>query len=203
MASIALKASSRLVAATPIAGAVILISAADALAHTGTGVAGGLKSGVLHPVLGLDHLLAMLAVGIWGAQMGGRTVWTLPVTFPIVMAAGGVMGMMDLPLPHVEIGIALSMIALGLAIATAWKPAEGIALLIVGFFAIFHGHAHGAELPSAADPAAYAAGFVVATGAIHVAGVGVGLVLGHIMNGLLSRALGAAIALMGVYYLAA
>lgn len=202
MASIASKASSHLAEASALAACLILISGAGADAHTGTGVAGGLKSGVLHPVLGLDHLLAMLAVGIWGAQMGGRTVWTLPVTFPIVMAAGGVMGMMDLPLPNVETGIAMSMIVLGLAIAAAWKPAEGIALLIVAAFAIFHGHAHGAELPSAADPAAYAAGFVVATGAIHVLGVGIGLVLGRILDGMLSRALGAAIALMGVYFLA-
>lgn len=202
MASISSKASSHLAEASALAACLILISAAGADAHTGTGVAGGLKSGVLHPVLGLDHLLAMLAVGIWGAQMGGRTVWTLPVTFPIVMAVGGVMGMMDLPLPNVETGIAMSMIVLGLAIAAAWKPAEGIALLIVAAFAIFHGHAHGAELPSAADPAAYAAGFVVATGAIHVLGVGIGLVLGRILDGMLSRALGAAIALMGVYFLA-
>ncbi len=169
-------------------------------AHTGIGAAGGFQSGLEHPLFGLDHLLAMLAVGVWGAQMGGRRIWTLPVTFPLVMALGGLLGMSGFSLPHVEMGIALSMIALGLAIALAWKPPEWMALGLIGVFAIFHGYAHGVELPSAADPASYAAGFVVATGFIHVVGIGIGLLLGALLRGRLLEILGAGIALAGVLF---
>jgi urease accessory protein len=145
----------------------------------------------------------MFAVGIWGAQMGGRAVWTLPVTFPLIMAAGGLAGMLGFPLPHVELGIALSILALGSAIAFAWRPVEAIALILVGAFAICHGYAHGVELPAAADPADYAAGFVIATGMIHIFGVGVGLGLGKPFGGQLARALGTVIAIGGIYFLAA
>jgi urease accessory protein len=176
-------------------------SASAALAHTGTGSLGGFSSGFQHPLFGADHLLAMLAVGIWGAQMGGRRVWTLPVTFPLIMAFGGVVGMTGLYLPHVEIGIALSVLALGLAIAFAWRPFEWVALLLIAAFVLFHGYAHGVELPAAEDPAAYSAGFVIATGLIHVAGIGIGLATGRIFNGGMSRAFGAAIAAFGVYFL--
>ena len=143
----------------------------------------------------------MFAVGIWGAQMGGRAVWALPVTFPLIMAVGGVAGMLGLPLAHVELGIALSILALGSAIAFGWRPAEAVALILIGVFAICHGYAHGVELPNAADPADYAVGFVLATGMIHVLGVGVGLALNKPMEGRLSRALGAVIAAGGIYFL--
>jgi urease accessory protein len=181
--------------------ALALSSVNPALAHVGGGQLGGFASGFAHPIFGFDHLLAMLAVGIWGAQMGGRSVWTLPVTFPLVMALGGIMGMAGVPIPSVELGIALSVLVLGLAIAFAWRPFEPVALVIIAAFAIFHGYAHGAELPAAADPAAYSAGFVAATGAIHVAGIGVGLVIGRLMNGWVSRGLGGAIAAGGLYFL--
>lgn len=163
---------------------------------------GGFGSGFEHPLLGFDHFLAMLAVGLWGAQMGGRAVWSLPATFPMIMCLGGIVGMTEMfPIPYMELGIALSIIVLGGAIAAAWKAGEAVALVIIAFFAIFHGYAHGQELPLAADPAAYAVGFVVATGLIHVAGVGLGLVLGRFYDGKLTRALGGAIVLCGLYYL--
>jgi len=146
-----------------------------AAAHIIQGSQGGFGSGFAHPLTGPDHFLAMFAVGLWGAQMGGRPVWTLPVTFPLIMVAGGVAGMVGIPLPGIEIGIAISILALGMAIALAWRPAEWVALVLIAFFALCHGHAHGAELPLAADPADYAIGFVLATGMIHLFGIGVGL----------------------------
>jgi urease accessory protein len=183
------------------AATLALIPASGAVAHIIQGEAGGFGAGFEHPLTGPDHFLAMFAVGIWGAQMGGRSVWALPVTFPLIMAAGGLAGMLGLPLPHVELGIALSILALGSAIAFGWHPAEAVALVLIGVFAICHGYAHGVELPTAADPADYAVGFVLATGLIHVCGVGVGLALNKPLEGRLSRALGAVIAAGGIYYL--
>ncbi|MDA7949643.1 MAG: HupE/UreJ family protein [Hyphomicrobiaceae bacterium] len=180
--------------------AFVSLAPESASAHVESGALGGFQSGFTHPILGMDHLLAMLAVGIWGAQMGGRNVWTLPVTFPLVMAAGGILGMSGFVLPHVELGIALSVLVLGLAIAFAWKAPEWIALLLIAVFAVFHGYAHGVELPLAVDPASYAIGFVVATGIIHVAGIGIGLLLGLLLKGRLSQALGGAIAVAGLYF---
>jgi urease accessory protein len=179
----------------------LLVAPNMASAHTGEGTLGGFASGFAHPIFGYDHLLAMLAVGIWGAQMGGRAVWTLPVTFPLIMAFGGVLGMAGLYLPAVETGIALSVLVLGLAIAFAWRPFEPVALLIIAVFAILHGYAHGQELPEAVDPTAYSAGFVIATGGIHVVGIGIGLLIGKLFEGRVSRALGAIIAASGLYFL--
>ncbi len=181
---------------------LLLLLPQPAFAHLEGEDLGGFQSGFMHPVFGLDHLLAMLAVGIWGAQMGGRNVWTLPVTFPLIMAAGGILGMSGFVLPHVELGIALSVVALGVAIALAWNAPEWIALLLIATFAIFHGYAHGVELPNAVDPTAYASGFVVATGLIHLAGIGVGLTLGRLWKGNVSRAAGVLIAVAGVYFAA-
>jgi urease accessory protein len=172
-----------------------------AAAHIIQGIQGGFGSGFVHPLSGPDHFLAMFAVGVWGAQMGGRSVWTLPVTFPLIMVAGGVAGMVGVPLPGIEIGIALSIIALGLAIAFAWHPLEWVALALIAYFALCHGYAHGAELPLSADPADYAIGFVLATGMIHLFGVGVGLVLNKPVGGRLARGLGALIGVGGVYFL--
>lgn len=182
-------------------GLAILAAPQPSAAHIIQGAQGGFGSGFAHPLTGPDHFLAMFAVGLWGAQMGGRAVWTLPVTFPLIMVVGGVMGMLGIPLYGIEIGIALSILALGLAIAFAWRPAEWIALCLIGFFALCHGYAHGAELPLSADPADYAIGFVLATGMIHLFGIGVGLGLNKPMAGQLSRMLGAAIGLGGVYFL--
>jgi urease accessory protein len=173
-------------------------SAAGHIISTGSG---GFGSGFAHPLTGPDHFLAMFAVGLWGAQMGGRTVWTLPVTFPLIMVAGGTMGILGLPLPGTEIGIALSILALGLAITFAWHAPEWVALGLIAVFAICHGYAHGAELPLAADPADYVIGFVIATGLIHVFGIGVGLALGKPLGGRLARGLGALIGIGGIYFL--
>jgi urease accessory protein len=171
-------------------------------AHIIQAGAAGFGSGFAHPLTGPDHFLAMFAVGLWGAQMGGRRVWTLPVTFPLIMVAGGVAGILGLPLPGIEIGIALSIVSLGLAIAFAWRPAEWVALCLIAVFAVCHGYAHGTELPRAADPADFAIGFVLATGIIHLFGIGVGLGLGKPLGGRLARGLGALIGVAGVYFLA-
>ena len=184
-----------------IAAALAVLGSTAAEAHTG-GTVGGFVSGFVHPLRGFDHLLAMFAVGIWGAQIGGRSVWELPVAFPIIMAFGGMLGIAGVPLPHVELLIGLSVLGLGLAIATAWQPIEVISILAVGLFAIFHGHAHGVELPNAADPVAYGVGFVSATGLIHVAGIAFGLLLGRAYHGYVGRAAGGLIAMAGVYFLA-
>ena len=184
---------------TLISGACIIPR--EAAAHIIQGAQGGFGSGFEHPLTGADHFLAMFAVGLWGAQMGGRPVWTLPVTFPLIMVAGGVAGMLGIPLPGIEIGIAISILALGMAIALAWRPAEGVALVLIAFFALCHGHAHGVELPLAADPADYAIGFVLATGMIHLFGIGVGLGLNKPVGGRLARALGVLIGVGGIYFL--
>ena len=181
--------------------AVATLSPGSALAHIVAGVPGGFISGFEHPLTGLDHFLAMFAVGLWGAQMGGSSIWKLPVAFPLIMTLGGVLGMAGVEIPYVETGIALSIVVLGGAIAFAWKPPQAVALLIVSVFAIFHGYAHGKELPDAADKAAYAVGFVIATGLIHVIGIGVGLVLHKPYQGRIAQALGVVIAAGGFYFL--
>lgn len=178
----------------------ILITA-SAHAHTGEGTLGGFQSGFVHPILGFDHLLAMLLVGIWGAQLGGRDVWRLPVVFPLVMAVGGFAGAAGLPLPGVEALIALSVVALGLAVALAAKPPVWVTMLLVGGFAMCHGYAHGAELPAAADGMAYGIGFVLATGLIHLAGIGFGMMAIPRYHGRIARATGGAMSLAGVYFL--
>jgi urease accessory protein len=170
-------------------------------AHTTSGTSLGLMSGMMHPISGLDHVLAMVAVGIWGAQLGRPAIWVLPVAFPLVMSIGGVLGVRGVPLPGVEIGVAASALALGIMVAMAARPPLWVAAALVGAFAIFHGHAHGAELPHAAQPLAYGVGFVLATGLLHATGIGVG-VLQRWREG--SRALrfaGAGIAAAGIYLL--
>jgi len=180
---------------------LVLCFVTSASAHTMQGLNGGFASGLEHPLFGFDHLLAMLAVGVWGAQMGGRLIWALPVAFPLVMAFGSLLGIAGLPLSHVELGIALSVMALGLVIALALRPPAFVALLVIAVFAIFHGYAHGFELPRAADPSAYAVGFVFATGLIHIAGVGIGLTIGKISEGRMAKGMGGLIAVAGLYFL--
>jgi len=169
-------------------------------AHGFQGEASGFMTGFVHPIFGLDHFLAMFSVGLWGAQIGGRSVWILPITFPLIMVVGGFMGIMGVALPYVEIGIAVSIIALGLGITLSWKPSEWIVLLLICIFAICHGHAHGTELPKAMEPADYALGFVIATGLIHILGIGVGLFAEKVLLGKLTRFLGSLIVLGGVYF---
>ena len=184
-----------------VLGIALCLVTGGAEAHIIDESAGGFGRGFEHPLTGLDHFLAMFAVGLWGAQIGGRQVWALPVTFPLIMVVGGIAGMIGIPLPGVEIGISLSILALGSAIAFAWRPAAWVALLLISVFAICHGYAHGKELPNAADPADFAIGFVIATGLIHLLGIGVGLMLGKPLGGRITRNLGGGLALSGIYFL--
>jgi urease accessory protein len=172
-----------------------------AAAHTETGVVGGFISGFKHPLTGLDHMVAMLAVGLWGAFLGSRAMWTLPVVFPVVMALGGAAGILGVPLPAVETGIALSGVLLGLLIAFAVKPPLWFAAIVVGFFAIFHGHAHGTELPRSANALAYAMGFVIATGLLHLCGITCGLLVRWPWGRIAVRASGGVIAAIGFCFL--
>ena len=185
-----------------LAAIVLAAAAAPAAAHTGTGLAGGFQSGFLHPLSGFDHLLAMVSVGLWGAFLGRPLIVVLPVIFPTVMAVGGIMGIAGVPMPPVEIGIAVSVLVLGAMIAFKVRAPVWLASLIVAVFAIFHGYAHGKELPSAADPVGYSAGFVLATGMLHVAGIGIGLVADRPGGVAIVRGLGGLVMLAGVWFLA-
>ena len=181
---------------------VACLLSSPAMAHSGGGMAGGFVSGFSHPISGWDHVVAMVAVGLWGAFLGAPAIWLLPVVFPLVMAFGGVLGILGVPIPSVEVGIALSAVVLGLCVACAVRPPLWIAAVIVGLFAIFHGHAHGTELPQAADAYTYAIGFVIATGLLHVAGIAFGLLAHWEVGKLAVRASGGVIALIGVVFLA-
>lgn len=182
-----------------------LLWAVDAHAHAETGVAGGLVSGLLHPVTGLDHLIAMVAVGIWGAQLGRPAIWILPITFPMIMAFGGLLGLSGLPIPagFVEFGIALSAVTLGALVALRWAIPVWGAAVIVSLFGLCHGHAHGSELPSAVNPMAYGVGFVVATGLLHLCGILLGELHRFPVGEKIVRAIGVVIALLGLMFLLA
>jgi urease accessory protein len=174
-----------------------------ALAHSGTGLPGGFPSGFRHPLSGPDHLLAMVSVGLWGAFLGRPLIYLLPVIFPMVMAGGAVLAMVGLRLPAPEIGIALSVLILGGCIALAIQAPIWAASAVVAVFALFHGYAHGKELPSAADPIAYSAGFVLATGFLHVLGIGAGSLNAYRGGLLATRFAGGCIAASGLWFLAA
>ena len=182
------------------AALVLSLAASPALAHDVEG-AGGFLAGLAHPVFGLDHVVAMVAVGLWGAFLGAPAIVLLPVVFPLVMAFGGVLGILGLPLPATETGIAASAIVLGLMVALAARPPVWVAALLVGAFAIFHGYAHGRELPDDANAVAFAAGFVIATGLLHLTGIAFGLLTRWPAGRVAVRAAGAGIALVGVGYL--
>jgi urease accessory protein len=191
----------------PVIHGICLLVALDMtsvrlLAHTNPSVAVGLLSGFVHPLTGVDHMLAMVAVGIWGTQLGQPAIWLLPVTFPLVMALGGALGARGIPMPAVEIGVAGSAVILGFMIVLAARPRIRVAAVVVGSFAIFHGYAHGAELPAAAEPLAYGVGFVLVTGLLHACGIVLGLADRWPVGGLALRAAGAAISVVGVYLLA-
>jgi urease accessory protein len=183
-----------------IAVATLLV-ASPAWAHTASGIADGFTSGFLHPLLGWDHVIAMVAVGLWGAFLGQPAIWVLPVVFPLVMSFGGALGVSGVPLPGVEVGIALSAVVLGSMVAFAARPPLWFAALIVGIFAIFHGHAHGTELPHAASPLAYSLGFVIATGLLHLSGIGFGMLARWQTGRIAVRAGGGGIALGGLVFL--
>jgi urease accessory protein len=187
-----------------VVAAACLLRPALALAHVGQGdVGGGFIAGVEHPIFGLDHVVAMVAVGIWGAQLGQPAIWVLPVTFPLVMAFGGVLGGLGVPIPGIEVGIAVSAIALGCMVALAARPPLWVAAVLVAVFAIFHGYAHGAELPQSANAISYAVGFVVATGCLHAFGILLGVANRWRLGGRALRVGGGLIAACGVYFLGA
>lgn len=185
--------------------ATALLSPTLAYAHTGVGDAHGFMHGFAHPIGGTDHVLAMVAVGMFAATLGGRAIWVVPASFVAMMAVGGLLGMQGIELPFVEIAIALSVIVLGLAVAFRITLPVVAAMALVGVFAVFHGHAHGAEAPADASGLAYALGFMLATALLHAGGVLAGLGIGRIgeRSGRFAlQASGGAMALAGVGILA-
>ncbi len=186
---------------TPGLAAFFSVTGGLVLAHAEGGEGIGFLTGLSHPVSGLDHVVAMVAVGLWGAQLGSPAVWLLPVTFPLVMALGGMLGLLGVDLPGVEIGIAVSALVLGLAVASEAKPKLWVAAVLVGGFALFHGHAHGTELPPGENGVLYSIGFVVSTGLLHASGVAMGLVHRWSAGRVGLRIAGACVAAAGAYFL--
>lgn len=173
-----------------------------ALAHAGHGEAAGLAHGFLHPLGGADHVLAMVAVGLLAALRGGRALWALPAAFLALMAAGAGLGLAGIPLPLAETGIALSIVAFGLAaVFGLGLPVSALAAL-VGGFALFHGYAHGAEMPEAASGLVYGLGFLAGTALLHAAGLGLGLIAAQSGRTRLAPVLGGAVAASGLMLLA-
>jgi urease accessory protein len=197
-----LRGSCRKLLASCVAPAGFL-AAQSALAHDGTTLPyGSFLSGLTHPVLGLDHFMAMVSVGILSAQIGGRAIWTVPTTFVLVMAVGGLLGWVDVGLSAIEMGIAFSVLALGTAIALDKRVPMVAAMSAVGVFAVFHGYAHGAEMPVVAQPLTYALGFMTGTALLHVAGLVTGDISQHYERGkLMLRAAGVGIAGTGAFFL--
>ncbi len=184
-----------------LAVCLILMLSSPAFAHGGEGLTAGFLGGFLHPLSGWDHIAAMVAVGLWGAFLGRPAIWLLPVVFPLVMVFGGILGIAGVPFPAVETGIASSAIVLGLMVALAVRPPLWVAAVMVGTFATFHGYAHGVELPEATSPLAYSAGFVTATGLLHVLGIAFGALTEWPAGRIAVRACGSVIALVGVGFL--
>jgi urease accessory protein len=167
--------------ARAVTAAVLLIPTA-AFAHTGHGDGHGLVHGIAHPLGGLDHILAMVTVGLFAWQLGGRALWLVPASFVLMMVAGGAAGMAGMPVPLVEFGIAASVIVLGTIVAVGIKTPVAVAMGLVGAFAIFHGYAHGAEMPVDASGLTYAAGFVLATALLHAGGIALGVAIGRLSD---------------------
>jgi len=184
--------------------AALTMVPALASAHTGVGSTLGFAHGFGHPIGGIDHILAMVAVGIFAANLGGRALWAVPLTFMALMAVGGALGIAGMPLPFVEVGIALSIVVLGLVVAVRYEWPVAAAMTLVGLFAIVHGHAHGTEMPVDASGAAYALGFVLATGLLHIAGIATGVGIrsaGERYSYRIAQAGGVAVAFAGVLVL--
>ena len=179
----------------------VLFWTQSALAHPVKGQAIGFLTGFLHPISGLDHVLAMVAVGLWGAQLGAPAIWLLPVAFPIVMAFGGMLGLMGVPLPGTEIGIAASAIMLGALVMLEIRPPLIVAGVVVSFFAIFHGHAHGSELPAGQNALLFSIGFVIATGCLHGLGISIGLIHRWPWGQRALRLAGATVAMAGLFFM--
>ena len=187
--------------ATCIAALLVLLWPDTAMAHVESGEAGGFISGVTHPISGLDHVLAMVAVGLWGAQLGSPAVWMLPVAFPMMMAFGGMLGLIGVPVPGVEIGIAVSGVVLGAMVLGEIKMPIAASIILVGVFAIFHGHAHGTELSEGQNAMLYSLGFVISTGTLHAAGIGIGTVHRWKAGKVAVRGAGALVMLGALFFL--
>jgi urease accessory protein len=170
--------------------AAALIFPCTAFAHTGSGDAAGFVHGFAHPLGGVDHLLAMVAIGVLAAHLGGRALWRVPGTFLLAMALGGMLGMSGVALPSVELVIPMSVVVLGLAIATRTIVPPLSAVALAGVFAVFHGHAHGAEMQDGSGWG-YAAGFLMASGLLHAAGIAIGLTLNRLREPVLRGVLAA------------
>ncbi len=172
-----------------------------AIAHPGHDVS-GFSAGLMHPFSGIDHLLAMLAVGLWAAQGGGKKIWLLPATFMSMLAIGAAIAMRWPSLPLVEAGIATSVLALGLLVALSLQLPATLSMAITALFGLLHGYAHGLELPGSASPTTYAPGFLAATATLHLIGIAMG-VASRKRHAVIAQALGIVIAVSGVYLLTA
>jgi len=181
-----------------VASAAILLATRIAEAHPGHAGHGGLTSGFAHPFSGIDHILAMIAVGLLAAQIGGRAMWMLPLTFVTLMTGGGLANLAGVPVPWVEQGIMASVLVLGLMIAVAAKMPIAMPLFLIGLFAVFHGYAHVAEMRAGASPEGYALGFIAATTILHGIGISLGLAARRFASNRLIRFSGAAIAACGL-----
>ena len=185
----------------PMIAAAIILAPTAAFAHPAVGDGNGFVHGLAHPLGGLDHVLAMVAVGVFAWQLGGRALWAVPASFVLVMALGGVLGMAGIPVPGVEIGVAVSVIVLGAVVAFRVKASVALAMALVALFAVFHGHAHGTEVPFAAASALYAAGFMLATAFLHLTGIALGFMIGRLGEAygrLVYRSAGSLVALAGL-----
>jgi len=178
--------------------AALTLLATPAFAHTGVGATSGFAAGVAHPLFGLDHLLAMVAVGAWAALLGGRALWLVPAAFVAAMLVGGGVALAGVDLPMVETGIALSVVVLGALVAVNARVVVGAGMAVVAVFALFHGHAHGSELPAGLSAAGYALGFALSTAALHGAGIVAATLLVKLASTRAVRLAGAATAAVGV-----
>ena len=198
---IIVKLPRRSLPSSSVLAAVSLLIPQTALAHVESGAAGGFLSGLGHPVSGLDHVLAMVAVGVWGAQLGRPAIWLLPVVFPLLMAFGGFAGLVGWDLPAIEVGIAVSAVVLGALILGQVRLPLAAAVLIVAFFAVFHGHAHGTEMAPDESAMLYSIGFVIATGLLHAVGIALGLIHRWDVGRVVLRAAGSVVLGGGLYFL--
>ncbi|MBL8569749.1 MAG: HupE/UreJ family protein [Phreatobacter sp.] len=178
--------------------AILALTTAVAEAHTGHGATNAFAAGFGHPLGGLDHLLAMVAVGLWAGLAGGRALWLWPVSFVGAMLLGGALGMAGMPMPFVEQGIVASVVVLGLAAALAFSPSVAAGGAIVALAGLFHGHAHGTEVPADASGLAYAAGFAFATALLHGAGIATTVAAARLSLSVAARAAGGLTAIAGV-----
>jgi urease accessory protein len=193
-------ASKRAFAPLPL-GLLLALSPLAAFAHAEQGHGGGFVAGFLHPITGPDHVVAMVAVGLWGAVLGPPAIWVLPVAFPLVMAFGGLLGLLGVPIPGVEIGIAASGLVLGQMVLFEVRAPLWLAALIVAAFAVFHGHAHGSELPAGSNALLYSLAFVLATGLLHLMGILVGEARRWPGGRRFVQAAGGVVALAGLFFL--